>query len=52
MKKLALALILLGALALPGQADCLFNCGNNPPCQNDMGCLGPCVCSEGQCVPN
>jgi hypothetical protein len=53
MRILTLALFLIAALTLEGQARCpaSWDCADNPPCENDAGCLGGCSCSGGRCVP-
>lgn len=51
MRALILAIIM--GCAFTGQAACLYNCDENPWCDNDSYCLGDCECSlsENRCVP-
>ncbi len=52
MRKLTLAMLLLAALALPGQAECLAGYDCTAPCKTPAGCLGSCDCCAGVCRPS
>jgi hypothetical protein len=50
---LGIVFFLAAVLTFEGQARCpaSVDCSDNPPCENDAGCLWGCSCSGGRCVP-